>query len=149
MTGDNSIQIGLRDGADGSAGGAAYTEPIVVAHGSFGYSPPSEIVARSDEVEIFIELPGVAQGDISILASARAIIVSGQKRAGAIGSECDLYQCDRYFGLFEKRFDLPFVVQPDNISAFIQLGVLRIVARKAMRRVLRRSQNLVIFNHSP
>lgn len=133
MITDNSILIGLLSDQEKTKKPAEASAPIDA--GSFGYNPASEIIARDLQVEILVELPGVVENDITIMASSHAIIVTGQKRAVPIGTTCELYQCDRNFGRFERRFDLPYPVTATSIAASVAAGVLKICAHKASGRI--------------
>lgn len=129
MITDNSILIGLLSDQKKTTQPAELAPQIDA--GSFGYNPASEIIARDMQVEILVELPGVVEKDITIMASSHAIIVTGQKRAVPIGMTCEMYQCDRNFGRFERRFDLPYPVTATSIAASVAAGVLKICAPKA------------------
>ena len=100
--------------------------------GSFEFSPGAEVHEADESLTIRLELPGVDVRDISISATDRTIEIHGEKRSDVRRKSGDHYANERSFGAFERRFTLPYAVDPDRIEAGLDRGVLTItIARPA------------------
>ncbi len=94
--------------------------------GSFGFSPGAEVHEADESLTIRLELPGVDVRDISISATDRTVEIHGEKRSDVRRKSGDHYVNERSFGAFERRFALPYAVDPDRIEASLDRGVLTI-----------------------
>ena len=104
--------------------------------GSFEFSPSTEVVESESEVWINVELPGILIEDVSILGTAHAIVVSGQKRSTVRRNGDEKYFSNREFGAFSQTFTLSSPINPDMVTAELGAGVLSIRVPKAANLVV-------------
>jgi len=80
----------------------------------------------SDRLRIEFELPGVPKEDISLTVQDDVITLAALKPQTRKEETGFHYQTERHFGKFYRRLVLPFEVDPDNIRAHLEHGVLKV-----------------------
>jgi HSP20 family protein len=111
-------EVELRDFFDG--------EPSTGAAGEC--TPPMDVVETTDEVEILLDLPGVAQADIRILFSQGTLVVAGRKLPGGCSHrEATFHLAERSFGRFVRAVRLTGAYDAGRASATLAAGQLRVV----------------------
>jgi HSP20 family molecular chaperone IbpA len=95
--------------------------------------PAAELAERDNEFVLTVALAGFEPGEITVTASPREILVKAaheheQKSAGAGEPKVQWteFQSDNVF----RRVELPSAVDVEKISANLQNGLLKIVARR-------------------
>ena len=96
--------------------------------------PSVDISEKEDEVIVKVELPGVAQKDISILLHSNRIEIKGIKRERRSRSQIRYFRLEREFGTFRRIIFLPSAVDPEKSRALLKNGILAIVLKKYRRR---------------
>ena len=96
--------------------------------------PCVDISEKEDEVIVKVELPGVAQKDISILLHSNRIEIKGIKRERRSRSQIRYFRLEREFGTFRRIIFLPSAVDPEKSRALLKNGILAIVLKKYCRR---------------
>lgn len=92
---------------------------------------PSLDVAEDDQgVTIRAEVPGIEAEDIDVSVSGNVLAISGQKRESTEERDENRYHCERRFGSFLRRLELPPGVDADSLSADLAKGVLTVRAKK-------------------
>ena len=95
-------------------------------------APASEASGGADAYVISMELPGVSEGDVELTVADGVVTVRGEKRTEEERKGDTWYFSERQYGAFRRSFRLPEDADPENVSAEMADGVLRIsVARKA------------------
>ncbi len=96
-----------------------------------GWLPPVDIRETDKEVTIQLETPGVNAADIEISLSNYLLTISGKKNEQKEEKNENFYQCERRFGAFRRVIELPETINPDQVVADMDNGVLNIrVAKK-------------------
>ena len=86
--------------------------------------PLMNIWRAENQVFVDVELPGVVQADVEVLVTPdNQLVVSGQRRRA---SEDGCYRRERRFGEFSRTVALPAEVDPEQVTACLQDGILRI-----------------------
>jgi len=80
----------------------------------------------SDRLRVEFELPGVPKEDISLSVQDDVITLAALKPQTRKEETGFHYQTERHFGKFYRRLVLPFAVDPDNIRAHLEHGVLKV-----------------------
>lgn len=90
--------------------------------------PPVSVSETSDELLLTAELPGMTEDDISIDLENNVLTVSGQKNeVREEGDEERRYHVyERHFGSFNRSFTLPRTVDPNDIRATFDNGILTV-----------------------
>ena len=80
---------------------------------------------------IEIELPGVKKEDISVSLSRRRLFIEGiRHRQPRTREGISFYNLESDYGLFEKRIDFPCDVDPNEMKANFDSGVLIIELKR-------------------
>ena len=73
------------------------------------HAPALDVIETPSAIEVVVDLPGVAQGDIRVVFKRSALIVAGEKRppVDACGDAAEFHLVERNFGRFARvvRFD--------------------------------------------
>jgi len=83
---------------------------------------------REGEDAYFIEtdLPGIKKEDISIDVHDNVLSISGERKVEKSREEDDFYRVESVYGHFERSFSLPDDVDPEQIEAKAEDGVLTV-----------------------
>ena len=86
--------------------------------------PLMNIWRAENQVFVEVELPGVVQADVEVLVTPdNQLVVSGQRRRS---SDEGCYRRERRVGEFSRTVTLPAEVDPEQVTARLQDGILRI-----------------------
>src|SRR5437764_13937022 len=95
--------------------------------------PPVDVFEEADNIRISAEIPGVRPEDLKISLEGNLLTIHGSKEQEA---EANTERVDRYernYGAFERSFTLPASVEPNDIKANYDHGVLTITLPKSER----------------
>ncbi len=95
--------------------------------------PAVNVAETADELTLTAEIPGMREDDISIEMENNVLTISGEKAEQRTeGDEERRYHLwERRYGSFQRSFTLPRTVQPDDIRATYESGVLTVHLPKA------------------
>jgi HSP20 family protein len=92
---------------------------------------PSMDVSETDNaIEIVAELPGLEKKDIALSLVNNLLTIRGEKKNEREEKNKDYHLLERSFGSFSRSVELPQGVDPEDISAEIASGVLKVTVRK-------------------
>lgn len=114
--------FGRREGAAGAA------------YGSRRWIPPMDLVETEDNLVLRADLPGVEEKDIEIEVKDGVLTVSGERRAQHEDKREGFHRVERSFGRFSRALELPKGVDPQNVSAHFDKGVLEVRMPKPAER---------------
>src|ERR687895_668463 len=103
-------------------------------------APPMDLVEAEDHFVLKADLPGLAEGDVSIEVQDGTLTISGERKAEHEARERGWYRIERAFGSFSRSLTLPDGVDADRISAHFDRGVLEVTIPKPEERKPRRVQ---------
>lgn len=93
--------------------------------------PRVDVIEEEKSIRLIAELPGVKKEDVKILLENGLLTVSGEKKNEfAANDEIIVLRNERMFGKFERRFELADDINPDEISAKFENGLLKISIAK-------------------
>jgi HSP20 family protein len=93
--------------------------------------PRVDVVDDEKSIRLIAELPGVKKEDVKILLENGLLTVSGEKKNEFEGKEeINIFKNERLFGKFERKFELPEDINPDEIKAKFENGLLKISIAK-------------------
>ena len=93
--------------------------------------PGVDVVDDDKSIRLTAELPGVKKEDVKILLENGVLTVSGEKKNEFEASEeINVFRNERLFGKFERKFELPEDINPDEIKAKFENGLLNISIAK-------------------
>ncbi|MGB8398393.1 Hsp20/alpha crystallin family protein [Bradyrhizobium sp.] len=105
-----------------SRGFPAFTAPAAI---------PSMDISETDKViEIAAELPGLEKKDVVLNIADNVLTIRGEKKSEREEKEKNYHLVERSFGSFSRTVELPTGVKPEDISAEIANGVLKVTVQK-------------------
>jgi HSP20 family protein len=107
-------------------------------------SPQMNVSETENEIRITVELPGVTEQDIDISLDQDVLTIRGEKKfERAEGGEKENFHfVERSYGAFQRSIRLPGALDPEQIRAAFENGVLQITLPKAQQQ--ERSQKIKI-----
>jgi len=94
---------------------------------SDAWSPPTDILARGDDLVLRCEIAGVREQDVSVSFNDGILSVSGERHRDE--DDVVYYTSERFMGTFRRRISLPDGVTEEDIEAAYDEGLLEITVR--------------------
>ena len=95
-------------------------------------APASEASTNGEDYTITVELPGVAEKDITLSAHDGVVTLKGEKKTEREEKGETWFFSERQYGSFSRTFRLPPDADEDKVAADLKDGVLTIrVPKKA------------------
>jgi HSP20 family protein len=96
------------------------------------FAPPVDVYEDEHNVTLKIEVPGIDEKDIDVRIENNTLTVHGERKFEKEEKEENYRRVERQYGSFTRSFTLPNTVDPENVSANYEKGVLKIkLAKKA------------------
>src|SRR5438093_6626785 len=92
--------------------------------------PAVDVFEEADKIRITAEIPGVKPEDIKISLEGNLLTIQGTKQQEAEERTERVHRYERTYGVFERSFTLPASVDPENIKANYDNGVLTLALPK-------------------
>ena len=91
----------------------------------------TDIVEKKDEYELLLDVPGLNKDDINIELTGHQLTISGERKREEEREENNVYRFERFYGKFQRTFELPEGTDIDNIESSYDNGVLKFRIPKA------------------
>jgi len=89
-------------------------------------------VSETDkEIRITAELPGVSEQDIDVSLDDDVLTIRGEKKFEQKDEKENFHFVERSYGTFQRSLRLPFTVNPDQVRASFENGVLTVTVPKS------------------
>jgi HSP20 family protein len=88
------------------------------------WSPAMEMYEEGDNLVVCAEVPGMEPDDIDINVTGNMLTISGEKREESEDKKEGFYRSERRYGQFHRIVELPDDIDPDNVKAEYENGVL-------------------------
>jgi len=96
------------------------------------FAPPVDVYEDEHHISLKIEVPGIDERDINVSIENNTLTVRGERRFEKHEKEENFHRVERMYGSFTRSFTLPNTVDPEQVSAHYEKGVLKIgLAKKA------------------
>jgi HSP20 family protein len=92
--------------------------------------PTADVSETKDNFVIKAELPGMDASDVSVSISGNMLNIKGEKKKEEEEKDEHHYRTERYYGSFQRSFQLPSGVKPEKIGATFEKGILKITLPK-------------------
>ena len=99
-------------------------EPFAPRNG--GWAPALDVAETPEEMLVKIELPGIAEKDVSVSLSGNHLIIKGERKKEEEKKEKQYHRMERSYGRFERMITIPVSVDTGKISAEFTKGVLEV-----------------------
>ena len=109
-------------------------ESFVSPRGGQGQSlsMPLDVAETKDAFIVEASLPGVKPEDLDITIQDNVLTISGETRQEQrSGEKANYHRIERRYGRVARSLSLPTQVQPDNVQATLNNGILRLEIPKA------------------
>ena len=90
------------------------------------FAPPVDVYEDEHNITLKIEVPGIDEKDINVSIENNTLTVRGERGFEKDEKEENFQRIERMFGSFTRSFTLPNTVDPEQISAHYEKGVLKI-----------------------
>jgi HSP20 family protein len=92
--------------------------------------PTVDVSETKDNFVIKAELPGMDEKDVSVTISGDVLTIKGEKKKEEEEKDEQHYSVERYYGSFQRSFQLPSSVKADKIEADFEKGILKVTLPK-------------------
>jgi HSP20 family protein len=124
---------GLGGQPSGQAGGQA-AQGGQFGQGGFGQAalvPHMDVSETDAELRICAELPGVAEGDVEVTLQDDILTIRGEKKFERADERENFHFVERSYGTFQRSLRIPYPVDPDEVQASFERGVLTVTLPKS------------------
>ncbi|HLI60929.1 MAG TPA: Hsp20/alpha crystallin family protein [Solirubrobacteraceae bacterium] len=101
--------------------------------------PAMDLVETADHYLVRADLPGVPEEDVTVQMEDNVLTIAGQRTVEHEQKE-GYYRLERAFGSFSRSLTLPDGVNPDQVTAHFNRGVLEITIPKPEQKKPRQVQ---------
>src|SRR6202045_2013223 len=96
------------------------------------FAPPVDVYEDEHNIILKLEVPGIDEKDIDVRIEGNTLTVHGERKIEKEEKEENFRRVERQYGSFTRSFTLPSSVDPGQVSAHYEKGVLNInLAKKA------------------
>ena len=89
-------------------------------------APPVDIYEDEHKIALKIEVPGIDEKDIDVRIEGNTLTVHGERKLEKEEKEENFRRVERHYGSFTRSFTLPGFVDPGQVSADYDKGMLKI-----------------------
>ncbi|WP_437673188.1 Hsp20/alpha crystallin family protein [Sorangium sp. So ce131] len=93
------------------------------------WSPHIEVSEREGQILVKADLPGVARDDVRVELLEDALLIEGERRQEHQEQRGGMSYTERSYGTFARTIPVPQGVQPDDVNATFENGVLEIALK--------------------
>jgi HSP20 family protein len=88
--------------------------------------PAMDLVETDDDFVLRADLPGLSENDVNIELEDNVLTISGERKAEHEQRKEGYYRVERAFGSFSRSLTLPEGINPDQVRASFDRGVLEV-----------------------
>ena len=94
-------------------------------------APRLDVSETDKDIQLTVELPGLAETDVEVELLDEAVRIYGEKKDERETKDHNFHRTERSFGSFERVVPLPKPIQREGVVATFKNGVLSVVLPKA------------------
>ena len=95
-------------------------------HGRTKFPSSRQHLESPDGLVISLEVPGIARNQIDLTVERNRLTISGSRDFIRESSDEEFVRLERGFGSFKRVFEIPSGIEPNSVTASLDLGVLTI-----------------------
>jgi HSP20 family protein len=92
-----------------------------------------ELTETEDEFAISAEVPGFTEKDVEVRVELRRIYISGKREEKREQEKGETLHTEQRANQIFRSFELPADIDPDNVTATLKDGLLKVVLPKARK----------------
>jgi HSP20 family protein len=92
--------------------------------------PRMEVRETEQELRVIAELPGVTEKDIDVALDDDVLTIRGEKKIEHKETHENMHFTERSYGTFQRSMRLPYRVEPNQVKANFDNGVLTVTMPK-------------------
>lgn len=102
-------------------------QPRHLARGTAGWwSPQIDVTTRDNHLFVHADLPGLKQEDVKVTVTEGLLSIAGERADRHEEHRAGVQRRERRYGSFLRQIPLPEGVNPDDIKASFENGVLEV-----------------------
>ena len=109
------------------------------------YAPRLDLRETDEHLELAVDLPGIAPENLDLNVRSDLVSISGRRESDEAAERAGWHRRERSIGRFERAIRLPFAIDPDQVQASYDNGVLNV--RIAKPENLRTSTRRIPITH--
>ena len=94
------------------------------------FVPPVDVYEDEHKIVLKLEVPGMKESDLDIQLENNLLTVRGERKFEKEEKEENFHRIERRYGSFYRSFTIPNTVNPENVKASYDAGVLSIQLEK-------------------
>ena len=102
--------------------------------------PAIDLVEEDEHLVLRADLPGLSEDDVNVEVKDGVLTVSGERRAEEKTEEKGYHRIERSYGSFSRSLSIPEGIDPEQVSAEFDNGVLEVRIPKPEERKPHRVQ---------
>ena len=102
--------------------------------------PAMDLVETGDHYVLRADLPGLSDEDVNVQVEDKMLTISGERKAEHDTQQDGYHRLERAFGAFSRSLTLPEGIDPDEVQAHFDRGVLEIQIPKPEQKKPRQVQ---------
>ena len=91
------------------------------------FRPAADLYETPQGLVLRLEIPGAAKEDLGIDLAGQELIIRGQRRPAPPVNTTRVLHYEITYGSFERSFHIPIPVNPEEITAGYEHGILEVV----------------------
>jgi HSP20 family protein len=98
--------------------------------GSAGWVPLADVYETKETYFVLLELPGVEDGDLEVVAETHSVTIKGERRLAASARPESFNRMERSYGPFARVFRFEEPIDADHVDAQLSNGLMRLAVPK-------------------
>jgi HSP20 family protein len=95
------------------------------------WTPEVDVIEEENKYILKMDLPGLSKEDVKISVENDTLKISGEKKYENEEKKKNYHRCERYYGKFERSFNIGKEIDTEKIEANFKNGVLNLELAKA------------------
>ncbi|HXE92121.1 MAG TPA: Hsp20/alpha crystallin family protein [Terriglobales bacterium] len=91
-----------------------------------GFVPAVDVYEDEHAITLKMEVPGIEMKDLDVNLENNTLTVKGERKFEKEEKEENFHRIERRYGAFTRSFTVPNTIEPDQVTAECENGVLRI-----------------------
>jgi len=93
--------------------------------------PYIDVSETDKELRICAELPGVTENDVEVTLNDDVLTIRGEKKFERTSEQENYHFVERSYGTFQRSLRVPYPVEPEQVQARFEHGVLTVTLPKS------------------